>query len=340
MDFELLKKLCLANGVSSGEKRVRDIIISEIKDYVDSIEIDAQGNLIVFKRGLERAKNKLMLSAHMDEVGFIVTHINYDGTLCVDEVGGIDRRVISGKRVNLCDSGITGVFGVTPLHLLDSEGRKQIPKISQMYIDIGALDDNDAQNSVSVGELVAFEGFFEENENSIITKAIDDRFGCMVLIDIIKGDLPFDMYFTFVVQEEVGLRGAKTAAYTVDPEFSIVVETTTAADIPNNDEASQVCRLGEGAVISFMDKATIYDRELYKSAFLSAKEAGVKAQAKQAVAGGNDSGVISCSRGGVRTIAVSLPCRYLHSPHTIAYKSDMTAVEKTVAVLAKKLAVK
>ena len=146
------------------------------------------------------------------------------------------------------------------------------------------------------------------------------------------------MHFTFVVQEEVGLRGAKTASYTVDPDFAIVVETTTAADIPNVEYSKQVCKLGEGAVISFMDRRTVYDKELYKEAFKAAERVGVKAQAKQAVAGGNDSGVISVSKGGVRTIAVSLPCRYLHAPHTTAYKEDINAVFETVNELAKTIA--
>lgn len=338
MDLNILKKLCLTDGVSSDEGRVRELIISEIEKYADSIETDSSGNLIVFKKGRERPVNKLLLSAHMDEVGFIITHVNADGTLCVDEVGGIDRRVIPGKRIRLCDSDIFGVFGVKPIHLLDSEGRNKIPKLSEMYADIGAKDKEDAENHITIGELAAFEGYYEDNGTSITAKALDDRAGCAVLIEMIKSELPYDMYFTFVVQEEVGLRGAKTAAYSVDPDFAIVVETTTAADIPDVDESKQVCRLGEGAVISFMDRRTIYDKELYREAFAAAKNAGVKAQAKQAVAGGNDSGVISVTRSGVRTIAVSLPCRYLHSPHTVAYKEDLIAVEETVKALANRIA--
>ena len=338
MDLDILKKLCLTDGVSSGESTVRNMIISEIKDHADEITVDGAGNLIVFKRGRQRAANKLLLSAHMDEVGFIVTYINGDGTLRVDEVGGIDRRVILGKHIKLNESGLSGVFGVKPTHLLDAEAKKKIPELSEMYIDIGASDRKDAEAHAMVGELAAFEGFYEENEQAIITKALDDRAGCMVLIEMIKGELPYDMYFTFVVKEEVGLRGAKTAAYTVDPEFAIVVETTTAADIPGVDESKHVCSLGGGAVISFMDRHTLYDRELYKAAFAAAESAGVKAQTKQAVAGGNDAGVISTTRGGVRTIAVSLPCRYLHSPHTLAYKEDLNAVEQTVRILAERIA--
>ncbi len=338
MNMDLLKKLCLANGVSSGEDEIRNIIISEIDGYADEIAVDKSGNIIVFKKGASRAENKLLLSAHMDEVGFIVTSVNGDGTLNIDEVGGIDRRVISGKSVKLCTSKLNGVFGIKPIHLSKGDSKNEIPKLSSMYIDIGAKDREDAEKNIEVGDLVAFEGFYEENEQAIITKALDDRVGCLVLIEMIKSELPYDMHFTFVVQEEVGLRGAKTASYTVDPDFAIVVETTTAADIPNVEDSKQVCKLGEGAVISFMDRRTIYDKELYKEAFKAAERVGVKAQAKQAVAGGNDSGVISVSKGGVKTIAVSLPCRYLHAPHTTAYKEDINAVYKTVNELAKTIA--
>lgn len=338
MDMKLLRKLCLTNGVSSGEEELRSIIIKEIDGHADEMYVDKSGNLIVYKKGREHAENKLLLSAHMDEVGFIVTGINSDGTLTIDEVGGIDRRIIAGKRVHLCTSDIDGVFGIKPIHLSKGDSKNEIPKLSEMYIDIGAKDKKDAEAIITIGELAAFEGRYEETETSIITKALDDRAGCLVLIEMIKSELPYDMYFSFVVQEEVGLRGAKTAAYSVDPDFSIVVETTTAADIPENDESKKVCKLGEGAVISFMDRRTLYDRELYKKAFTAAERAGVKAQAKQAVAGGNDAGVISTSRGGVRTIAVSLPCRYLHAPNTIVKKSDLEAVFKTVCELAKTIA--
>ena len=244
-------------------------------------------------------------------------------------------RIIAGKKVKLCTSGIRGVFGIKPIHLSKGESRNEIPKLNDMYIDIGAADREDAQKHIKIGELAAFEGIYEENSTSVITKALDDRAGCLVLIEMIKGELPYDMYFSFVVQEEVGLRGAKTAAYSVDPDCAIVVETTTAADIPGNDESKTVCKLGEGAVISFMDRRTIYDRAMYKAAFAAAERMGVKAQSKQAVAGGNDAGVISTTRGGVRTAAVSLPCRYLHSPNTVAHIADIDAVYKTVAELAR-----
>lgn len=334
MDMNLLRKLCLTNGVSSCEGEVRNIILDEIGSFADDIKVDKCGNIIAFKKGVHRAKSKVMLSAHMDEVGFIITHISSDGTLAVDEVGGIDRRVISGKRVVLCSSGLSGVFGIKPIHLSKGDSRNEIPKLTSMYIDIGAADKKDAEKYVQPGELAAFESCYAENGQAVISKALDDRAGCLVLIELIRSELPYDMYFTFVVQEEVGLRGAKAAAYTVDPDFAIVVEATTAADIPNADESKQVCRLGEGAVISFMDRRTVYDKDMYKAAFEAARRAGVKAQPKLAVAGGNDAGVISVSNSGVRTAAVSLPCRYLHAPHSMIYKSDLNAVYKTVKGLA------
>ena len=168
----------------------------------------------------------------------------------------------------------------------------------------------------------------------IQAKAIDDRFGCLVLIELLKSDLEYDVDVAFVVQEEVGLHGAKTAAYTLDPQFALVVETTTAADIPEIDSSKQVCQLGEGAVISVMDRRTIYDKEMVRLAFAAAAEIGVKAQYKRAVAGGNDAGVIHQSSGGVRTLAVSLACRYLHAPSCVADKDDCESVMALVRELA------
>ena len=207
-----------------------------------------------------------------------------------------------------------------------------------MYIDIGATSKDDALSVVSYGDSVNFNSIYENNGYTIKSKAIDDRFGCLALIELIKSELDYDMYFVFAVQEEVGLRGAKVAAYSVDPEFAIVVETTTAADIAGVEETRQVCNLGDGAVISVMDRRTIYDKRMSEMAFECAKETGAKAQYKRAVAGGNDSGVIHQSRGGVKTLAISLPCRYLHSSVTVANVSDCDDIIKIVSALANKIA--
>ena len=172
----------------------------------------------------------------------------------------------------------------------------------------------------------------------IKSRALDDRAGCAILVDMIQNELEYDMIFVFAVQEEIGLRGSKTAAYTVEPQAAIVVESTTAADVAGVDKANQVCKVGAGAVVSFMDRHTIYDREYYQMAFAAAKKAGVKCQAKQAIAGGNDAGAIHVSRGGVRTIAVSLPCRYLHSAVGMISQDDLKSAQKLIVELAGRIA--
>lgn len=337
-DFKLLEKLCTVEGISGDEGSVREIIINEIKPFADEIKTDNLGNIIVFKKGKNRAKAKLMLSAHMDEVGFMVTDITSDGYLKFDEVGGLDRRVVLGKTVTVGKNKVNGVIGVKPIHLSKSDERTAVPKYGEMYIDIGATSKDDALGVVSYGDSVNFNSIYENNGYTIKSKAIDDRFGCLALIELIKSELEYDMYFVFAVQEEVGLRGAKVAAYSVDPDFAIVVETTTAADIAGVEETRQVCNLGDGAVISVMDRRTIYDKRMSEMAFECAKETGAKAQYKRAVAGGNDSGVIHQSRGGVKTLAISLPCRYLHSSVTVANVSDCDDIIKIVSALANKIA--
>ncbi|MCH5304780.1 MAG: M42 family metallopeptidase [Ruminococcus sp.] len=321
-NLNLLKKLCVANGISGDEGSIREIIIDEIKDYISEYKIDNLGNIIAFKKGKNRAVKKLMISAHMDEVGFIVTDITSDGLIKFDEVGGIDRRVLPGRSV-LIGGRVWGVIGTKPIHLCSNDEREKIPEYDSMYIDIGANSKEDAEKIVSLGDSITFESFYENNGYTIKSKAIDDRAGCFLMIEMIKSELEYDTYFTFVVQEEVGLHGAKVASYTVNPDFAIVLEATTAADIPEISTSKQVCNVNGGAVIGYMDKRTIYDKGMINHAKYLAEEHNIKLQFKRAVAGGNDAGVIHESRVGVRTLAISLPCRYLHSQLSLISKSDL-----------------
>lgn len=337
LDKKLLEELCQASGVSGNEGAVREIILREIRGCVKDFWVDALGNLIVFKEGAERARERLLLSAHMDEVGLIITDVTDEGFLKFQTVGGIDNAALCGRNVAVGDKKIPGVIGVKPVHLLDADERNRIPAVDEMFIDIGAENAADARKSVVLGDTACFRSIFDASGDCIRAKAIDDRAGCLVLINMIKGEIPFDMYFSFVVQEEVGLRGAKVTAYAVEPSAAIVVEATTAADIPGNGGKS-VCELGGGAVVSFMDKNTIYDKAYYELALTLGKEMGVPVQSKRAVAGGNDAGAIHQSRGGVRTIAVSLPCRYIHSQTSMIFKKDFDAVEKIVFALAERIA--
>lgn len=335
MNKELLERLSNANGISGDESAIRNIIINEIKNSGAEYYTDNMGNLLVAKKGRKAPEKKLLVSAHMDEVGFIVSYITDDGYLKFDQVGGIDRRVILGKSVTV-GKNVNGVVSAAPMHLLNSEQREAIPPQDGMYIDIGASSREEALQYVSLGDSIQFDCDFMWSGDIITGKALDDRAGCAILIEMINSELEYDTCFSFVVQEEIGLRGARCAAYTAEPDFAIVVESTTAADIPNVAQDKRVCCVGEGAVISFMDRRTIYDKELVDAAMSCANE-NVKVQYKQAVAGGNDAGAIQTSRGGVRTLAVSLPCRYLHSSCGLISADDYSSAYAVVTQVANKI---
>jgi putative aminopeptidase FrvX len=332
-DWRLLKRLCAARGISGQEDEVRSLILKEITPLADRIEISPLGNILAFKAGEKSANRKLMLTAHMDEVGLIVTQITEDGLLKFSPVGGIDRRVLPGKSV-IVGKNIPGVIGAKPIHLLEKDEREKSVPVKDLSIDIGALSEKEALEYVKPGDAVTFDSVFDASRGTVKAKALDDRAGCALLIQLMKTGLKHDAWFAFTVQEEIGFSGAKTASWSLEPDAAIVLESTTAADVPGVDKERQVCRLGEGPVISFMDRRTIYDRQLYDLAFEAAKNIGVKCQVKQAVTGGNDAGAIHVSRGGVRTVAVSLPCRYLHSAAGVIAQEDFVAARKLVAELA------
>lgn len=339
MNTELLKRLCLINGTSGDEGRVRDFIISQITGCCDYF-VDPLGSIIAFKKGVKPAKNKVMVSAHMDEVGMIVTSVKSDGTLTLSPVGGVDPRVAVGRPVRVGDGDIVGVIGAKAVHNLSEDEKKTAPKFSALYADIGAEDKAAAERLVSPGDRVHFHSDFTEFGDGFVTaKAIDDRFGCAVMIELLRSELPYDCTFTFVVQEEVGLRGAKAAAYTADPELALVLEATTAADIPLASGEKRCCELGKGAVVSYMDRSTVYDSELYGLSRQAAEEKGIGWQTKTMVAGGNDGGAIHVSRGGVRTLAISAPCRYLHSPSCTVKLSDLEDCGRLAGIMIEKMCI-
>lgn len=336
-DLKLLERLCTAQGISGDEGTVREMILEEITPYAESVTVTPLGNIIAEKKGAQRAKTRLLLNAHMDEVGMIVTGITKEGLLRFTPVGGIDRRILPGKSVMVAGS-IPGVIGAKPIHLLEGDEREKAPSLDSLTIDIGALSQEEAEKLVSPGDSVTFVSLFDTAHGMIRSRAIDDRAGCAILIDLMKKELPYDCTFVFAVQEEVGLRGSKTAAFAAKPEAAIVVESTTAADIAGVDPDKQVCRVGKGPVLSFMDRATIYDRPYFQLAQKLAKENEIPCQVKEAVAGGNDAGAIHVSRGGVRTAAISLACRYLHAPVGMISQEDFHHAEALVEKLAMAIA--
>lgn len=332
---ELLKKLCSAFGPSSMEDEVRDIIIEEIKPYATSYRVDKTGNLIVFKKGKKERQNKLLFSAHMDEVGFMVRHIDEDGFIYFGTVGGIERRVISGKRVVIGENRIPGVICGKAIHIQKPEERGVAPIIEKMFIDIGSVSKEDTLKYVKVGDLVTFEPNFETfGDYKIKSKAIDDRFGCYMLCELIKQDLEYDTYFAFVIMEEEGCRGAMNVAFSEKADEVVVVEATTAGDIHGSPESGKACELGKGAVLSFMDNGTVYSPKVLQKLISICEENNIKFQIKNLVAGGNDASAYQRIYYPTKVAAISAPVRYIHSATSVADQRDFDEIKKLLELVA------
>lgn len=324
----LLKELCEINGASGREENVREYILEKIGNKCEC-RVTALGCLIAEYKGKNTPENKLMISAHMDEVGLIITGINSDGTLNINCVGGVDADAVIGRTVVL-ENGLYGAVGSKPIHHLSEDERKAPPKFDGLYIDIGAADKAEAEKHVSPGDYAYFTSGYSRSDDKFVSedifirsKAIDDRAGCAIMLAMImENALEYDCTFTFVTQEEIGLRGARTAAFDVAPDYALVIEATTAADIPLSSEEKKCCILGNGPVVSYMDRSTVYDKGLYNRSKQLAAENHINWQTKTLVAGGNDSGAIHISRSGVKTCAVSVPCRYLHTPCCVIKEND------------------
>ena len=319
-----LKTLCALSGVSSFEDEVRDYIRQRVTPYATDLRVDAMGNLIVLKKGARATGNKLMLCAHMDEVGLIIKSITEDGYLKFGCVGGIDRRVLLGKQVALGEQKVTGVIGLKAIHMTTAEERKKVPKLEEYYIDIGVKSREEAEKLVGIGDCGVFvSDVVEFGDGMLKAKAIDDRAGCAVLVKLLEEDLPMDCTFVFTVQEEVGTRGAFGSAFSVTPEIALVLEGTTAADNPALDESLQVCWPGKGPVLSWMDGGSIYDRGLFELLRDLADRNGLPWQMKHYLAGGTDASAIKRTKSGVRVAGISAAVRYLHAPSSVANISDM-----------------
>lgn len=333
--FTILKELCEINGTSGREHKVREYIISRLGDI--PYTVDALGSVIVELKGEKRAKNKVMIAAHMDEVGFIATYITDDGLIKFDTVGGILPAVMSGRKICF-ENGILGVIGSKPVHLSSESEKNTLLTEDKLFIDIGAKDKKEALSYVMPGNTAVFAADYDEVGDKIISKALDDRTGCAIMLKMIAEGVKYDTVFAFTVQEEAGLRGAGCVTNRVCPDYSIVLEATTASDLAGVEDSSRVCVQGEGAVLSFMDNSTIYDKDVFKLALALSKEKGISTQVKTAVAGGNDSGIIHKSGYGVKAAAISAPCRYIHSQSNMLKKSDVTACYELAKALSEKLA--
>ncbi len=326
IDLELLEKLCTSHGVSGYEDNIADIIIEEIKDCCDSVMKDAVGNVIAFKKGKKTPKQKLMLCAHMDEVGFSVKNINDDGTLSFLQVGMMGT-VLPSKRVVVGDNKICGVVSARPVHLCPDKTKAVNP--NDLVIDIGAVDKADAERYVSVGDYASFESdFIKLGDGLVKTKALDDRIGCTVMCRLAKSELENDIYLAFTTGEELGGTGAGAAARRINPDICLVLEGTTASDLDGYEGKDKVCYPRGGAVCPFMDGGTMYDKDLYTCILDLAQKNGCSVQTKTKIAGGTDGARIQRTGKGVKTIALSLACRYIHTSSSVGSIDDMNDVLK------------
>jgi putative aminopeptidase FrvX len=324
-----LKELSEAVGVSGHEDEARQIIVDAITDRVDEYQVDSIGNVIALKKGDGASDLKVMVAAHMDEVGFMISQIEESGLLRFFKVGGLDDRILPAKVVWIGDKKVPGVIGIKPVHLTEQGERKKPVKYDQLVIDIGASSKAEAEKLVQRGDYATFATQFVELDpegkgwRTVRGKAFDDRAGCAVLIELLTTQYPFDLYAVFTTQEELGLRGARVSAFAVDPDFAFTLECTGANEIPTPKDISPSTRLGHGPAITIMDRSFIADRRLVQLLIDTAEELDMPYQIKQPGVGGTDSGAIHRSREGVPSATVSVPGRYIHSPAAMLSLDDL-----------------
>ena len=323
---ELIEKLSLCFGPTSCEGEVEAAIRAELAGTRAVLETDRMGNLTAHLPGKENCP-RILLSAHMDEVGFMITHIEEKGYLRFDTLGGIDVAVLSGRAVTLGDDAkrVRGVIAAKGIHQQSAKERKELPKIEDLYIDIGTNSREETEALLARGDFGVFDPpfcRFGKIGAYIKGKALDDRMGCALLIEVLRAldgkDLPLDLWFAFTVREEISKSGALVTANRIAPDCAIILETTAIADVAGVDPACRVASVGEGGVLSLLDRSTIYDRDLVDFALETGKKHDVPVQIKRYVSGGNDAAHIQRSGIGVKCLALSAPTRYLHAPVSVA----------------------
>jgi len=321
--IHLLEKLCNATAVSGDEHEVRKIVLEEVKPIADDIRVDALGNVLARKLGKGEDRVRVMIAAHMDEIGFMIVKNHEGGLFEFVCVGGIDERQLPGKSVLVGRDHLPGVIGAKPIHMTTKKERGEKIPLSSMRIDLGP----EAGDKVKEGDRATFATRFEVLGYSIRAKALDNRFGVATLIELLKhAPENIDLLAAFTVQEEVGLRGARVAAYAFDPDMAIAVDSTPAYDLPHWDDEDENVRyntkLDGGPALYVMDSATIADRRLVKWLVETGEESSIPYQFRQPGGGGTDAGVIHKTRSGIPSISVSVPSRYAHTAAGIARRAD------------------
>jgi endoglucanase len=327
-DLALARDLSNAIGVSGDEGAVRRLVLEAIQPHVDDARVDALGNVLAVKRAAPgtRRPPRLLLAAHMDEVGLMVVDHDSDGGLRFEVVGGLSEKTLLGKPVLVGARRLPGVVGAAPIHLLSGDRREALVKPGQMRIDIGAGSQEAARRLAPVGDRATFATEFVELEGAVRGKALDDRLSCATLIGLLRaGPYPVELHAAFTVQEEVGLRGARVAGHAADPLAAIALDCTPAHDLPSSRDRENTqynARVGAGPAIYVADGATLSDRRLVNYLRRLADEAGLPCQLRQPGGGGTDASALQKTRAGVPVVSLSVPTRYLHTPASLARLDD------------------
>jgi tetrahedral aminopeptidase len=329
-DVALARQLSNACAVSGDEGAVRRLVLDAIGPHVDEARVDALGNVLAVKRAAPgtRRPPRVLLAAHMDEVGLMVVDHDSDGGLRFEVVGGINDKVLLGKPVWVGPRRLPGIIGAAPVHLLSGERRSSVVKAAQMRIDLGATSQDAARRLAPLGERATFATEFVELAGALRGKALDDRLSCASLIGLLRaGPYPVELHAAFTVQEEVGLRGARVAGFAVEPLAAIALDCTPAQDLPSSRDRENTqynCRVGHGPVIYVADGATLSDRRLVSYLSGLAQAAGLPYQLRQPGGGGTDASALQRTGAGVPVVSLSVPARYLHTPASLARLDDWT----------------
>ena len=325
---KLLQTLTETFGPSGYEDKVRDIVRNEVKSLADEIRVDALGNLIARKRPSKSTKDvkKIMIAAHMDEIGIIVSHVDENGFIRFSPIGGVFRRYVLSSRVRFLN-GTQGVIGFDRLDNIN-----ELPTLDKVHIDVGATNRKDCP--VKIGDVAGFDRPYSEFGNRLVAKSMDDRAGVLVAIETLRAlkSTPHDVYFVFTTQEEVGTRGATTSAYGIDPDIGIALDVTPSGDTPNSLKMEMA--LGKGPCIKIQDVGMISDPRVVQWMIRAAEKNKIPYQREVLLIGGTDARAIQVARAGVPAGCISIPVRYVHSPSEMVDYSDIqNSVKLLTAVL-------
>lgn len=327
-EIKLLENLSNAFGPSGCEEEVSEILRKELEDYADEVRVDKLGNILFYHNGKEGSP-KIMLSAHMDEVGFLITFIENEGFLRFEPLGGIPNNLLPGQRILLRGNkgDLHGIIGTKPPHIMGADEQNKVIPVEDLFIDIGAESADTAKNKgADIGIVGVFDVKFTElGEGYFRGKALDDRAGCTVLASVFKSlkDSPYNLVAVGSVQEELGLRGARTATWQVDPDYGLALEGTFAADVPGTRPDRTSASLKKGPVVTIMDKSVVAHPTVLKTLINVGKEKSILFQFKKLPMGGTDAGAIHLTRAGVPSGTVAVPCRYIHGPASIMHMDDL-----------------